>query len=79
MIMKNGLSSTNYNKDILSSEKIGRKKFFLLTGIAALGTAVLSAIPFGRKVVAGSTKQESIKISPNPHAVKRNNRQENNG
>ena len=78
MIMKNGLSSTNNNKDILSSEKIDRKKFFLLTGIVALGTAVLSAIPFGKKI-AGSSKKESIKISPNPHAVKRNNRQENNG
>ncbi len=78
MIMKNGLSSTNYNKDILSSEKIDRKKFFLLTGVVALGSAVLSAIPFGKKF-AGSAKQEPIKISPNPHAVKRNNRQENNG
>jgi hypothetical protein len=78
MIMKNGLSSTNNNKDILSSEKINRKKFFLLAGIAALGSALVSAIPFGKKVVT-STKKEPIKISPNPHAVKRNNSQKNHG
>ena len=78
MIMKNGLTSTNKNKDILSSDKIDRKKFFLLAGIAALGTALVSVFPFGKKVVNITTK-EPIKISPNPHAVKRNNRQENHG
>jgi hypothetical protein len=78
MIMKNGLTSTNKNKDILSSDKIDRKKFFLLAGIAALGTALVSVFPFGKKVV-NSTSKEPIIISPNPHAVKRNNRQENHG
>jgi hypothetical protein len=78
MIMKNGLSSTNNNKDILSSEKINRKKFFLLAGIAALGSALVSVIPFGKKVV-NSTSKEPIKILPNPHAVKRNNSQKNHG
>ena len=78
MIMKNGLKSSNNNKDILSSDKIDRKKFFLLAGIAALGTALVSVFPFGKKVV-NSANKEPIKISPNPHAVKRNNRQENHG
>ncbi|MBK9227075.1 MAG: hypothetical protein IPL67_08520 [Ignavibacteria bacterium] len=76
--MKNGLTSTNNNKDILSSDKIDRKKFFLLAGIAALGTALVSVFPFGKRVV-NSTKKEPIKISPNPHAVKRNNSQKNHG
>ena len=79
MIMKNVLTSTNNNKDILSSDKIDRKKFFLLAGIAALGTALVSVFPFGKKVVNSTTNKEPIKISPNPHAVKRNNRQENHG
>lgn len=64
------LTSTNNNKNILSSEKIGRKKFFLLSGVAALGSVLLSAIPFG-KSVAKHEEKHSIRIAPNPHSVKR--------
>ena len=56
MIMKNGLTSTNNNKDILSSDKIDRKKFFLLAGISALVTALVSVFPFGKRVF-NSTKK----------------------
>jgi hypothetical protein len=72
------LTSTNNNNNILSSEKIGRKKFFLITGFAALGTAIVSAVPFG-KTFAKSTKKEPMKVSPHPQAVKRTKKEVRNG
>ncbi|MBX7043859.1 MAG: hypothetical protein K1X85_13250 [Ignavibacteria bacterium] len=65
------MTSTNLNKKTLSSDKIGRKKFFLLTGAAALGTALATAIPFGKSAAKDSSSKEPLRVIPNPHAVKR--------
>ncbi len=76
----NGLTSTNNNNNILSSETIGRKRFFLLTGIVALGTAILSAVPFAKSIAKGSSVKGTIKINPHPNAVSRNmNKEKGNG
>ncbi len=70
------------NNKNLYSGKIKRGKFFLYTGVLTLGMAAAFKLPFnifGSNQTSNTRKNNSIKISQNPNAVKRNSRQENNG
>ncbi|MEO8665269.1 MAG: hypothetical protein ABI462_07220 [Ignavibacteria bacterium] len=67
-------------KDIVEKKiKIKRKKFFLYSGAVALGIYTASKIPFNFFQTKQSQKVSSIKITQNPHAVKRKAREVNNG
>lgn len=61
---------------------IKRKKFFFYSGVLAFGMFAASKFPFNMfrsGKIASDKKSNSIIISQNPNAVKRNSRQDNNG
>ena len=76
------MNNTVIDTNIINTNKIKRKKFFLYSGAIAFGMFAASKFPFNifsSNQTVNNKKESSIKITQNPNAVKRNSRQENNG
>ncbi|MBS1519283.1 MAG: hypothetical protein JSS91_14465 [Bacteroidetes bacterium] len=70
------VSNNNTGSGILP-EKLNRKKFFVFTGLAALGIAAASVIPFNLFRSNTPKPAASLKIKENPNAVKRKSKEAN--
>lgn len=78
-IMQNNKSSVYGNQD-KQNNKMKRKKFFLASAVAVTGIFTFAKLPLSIfRAKAFKEKNESIKITENPNAVKRKSNQFGNG